>query len=67
MYRGNNAVMSVPADTELAAMLVPSCARANANEMMKTPNRAGPFAFFPVFGLIKKYESRFNGFQIGSP
>lgn len=66
-YRGSNAVISVPADTEFAAMFVPNCANAKAKEMMKTPNLAGPFAVLPVFGLIKKYESKFSGFQIGSP
>ncbi len=46
--------MSVPAETELAAMLVPNWARAKANEMMNTPNLAGPFAVSLVFGLTKK-------------
>lgn len=53
-YRGRRAVMSVPAETELAAMLVPNWANEKANEIMKTPNLAGPFAFFPVLGSIKK-------------
>lgn len=39
MKRGRRAVISVPADTELAAMLVPSWARANAVAMKNTPAR----------------------------
>lgn len=46
--------MSVPAETELAAMLVPSWARAKAKEMMKTPKRAAPLAVSPLLGLIRK-------------
>ena len=66
-HRGKSAVMSVPAETEFAAIFVPSCASAKAKDMMKTPNLAGPLAVAPVFGLTKKYDSRFNGFQIGCP
>ncbi len=53
--------MSVPADTELAAMLVPSWARVKAKDIMKTPKRAAPLA------PSRKLLSRFKGFQIGSP
>ena len=66
-YLGNKAVMSVPAETELAAILVPSWANANAKEIMKTPNLAGPFALSPLLGLIKKYPSSSSGFQMGFP
>lgn len=53
--------MSVPADTELAAIFVPSWARAKDVAMKKTPAR---FAEPPSF---KKEESKSRGFQIGSP
>ena len=66
-HRGKSAVMSVPADTEFAAIFVPNCASAKAKDIMNTPNLAGPLAVAPVFGLTKKYDSRFNGFQMGSP
>lgn len=61
MYRGASAVMSVPADTEFAAMLVPSCARAKAVAMKKTPARlADPPSW-------RNEVMRSRGFQIGGP
>ena len=60
-YRGRSAVRSVPAETELAAILVPSCARAKADAIMKTPNRVDPFA------LSRNLLSKSRGFQTGSP
>lgn len=53
--------MSVPAETELAAMLVPSWARANASAMKKTPAR---FLLVPSF---RNDCRRSRGFQIASP
>lgn len=41
---GSNAVKFVPADTELAAILVPSCARANPEAITKTPKRSAELA-----------------------
>ena len=57
----------MPADTELAAIFVPSWARVNPAAMMKTPKRAGPLALSPVSGFSKKKVRRSKGFQIGSP
>lgn len=48
-------------------MFVPNCANAKAKEMMKTPNLAGPFAVWPVFGLRRKYDSKLSGFHMASP
>lgn len=53
--------MSVPAETEFAAMLVPSWASAKAEAMKKTPAR---FDFVPS---LKKLVKRSRGFQIASP
>ena len=55
--------MSVPAETELAAMLVPSCARANAEAMMNTPRRERALAF----ASSRIWDRRSNGFQIVVP
>jgi hypothetical protein len=53
--------MSVPAETLLAAMLVPSWARAKAVAMKKTPARlAEPPS-------LRKDCRRERGFQMGSP
>ncbi len=60
-YRGSRAVISVPADTELAAMFVPSWARAKAAAMKKTPVR------FPEVPSSRKDWRSWRGFQIGSP
>lgn len=59
--RGRRAVRSVPAETELAAIFVPSCARAKANAIVKTPNLAAPLA--PSRNLLKIS----SGFQRVSP
>jgi len=53
--------MSVPAETELAAIFVPSWAKAKANAMMKTPKRS------PELAPSRKLLSRSKGFQIGTP
>lgn len=60
-YRGSRAVMSVPAEIEFAAILVPSCAKANADAITKTPKRVAPSAF------SRKRLNRSKGFQIGLP
>lgn len=60
-YLGNKAVISVPADTELAAMLVPSCARQKAAPMKKTP------ALFAEVPSSRKDWRSLRGFQMGSP
>lgn len=52
--------MSVPADTELAAMLIPSCARANAEALMNTPTRA----VVGASASSRIWDSRSSGFQI---
>lgn len=52
---------SVPAETELAAMFVPSCARAKPNAMKNTPAR---FAEEPS---SRKDCRRSSGFQIDVP
>lgn len=57
---GRRAVVSDPAETEFAAMLVPSWARANAVAMKKTPTR------FPDPPSAINFLSRSRGFQIGS-
>lgn len=53
--------MSVPADTEFAAILVPSCASAKAKAMKKTPAR------FQLPPSWRKDWRRSRGFHIGSP
>ena len=53
--------MSVPAETEFAAMLVPSWASAKARATKKTPAR-----FWWVPSLRNDWR-RSSGFQIGSP
>ena len=53
--------MSVPAETELAAMLVPSCARAKAALMIKTPKRS------PWLALPRNLPRRSRGFHTGPP
>jgi hypothetical protein len=60
-YRGMRAVKSVPAETELAEIFVPSCARANPVAMMKMPKR------WPELAPSRNMPSRSRGFQIGSP
>lgn len=57
IYRGSNAVMSVPADTELAERLVPSCASANPVAMMNTPNR------WPELAPSRNMPSKSSGFH----
>jgi hypothetical protein len=54
--------MSVPAEMEFAAMLVPSWATVKAAAMMKTPKRWPE----PLFSF-RKLSRRRRGFQIGSP
>lgn len=63
IHRGNNAVMSVPAEILFAAMLVPSWASVNAAAITKTPKRVAP----PAFGCSRKRWRRSSGSQIGSP
>ena len=53
--------MSVPAETLLAAMFVPSWARAKAAAIMNTPKRSAELA--PSSNL----PSNSRGFQIGCP
>lgn len=53
--------MSVPAETELAAMFVPNWARANAVAIKKTPARSLEVP------SSRKVWRRVRGFQIGSP
>lgn len=60
MNRGNKADISVPAEIEFAAMFVPSCARAKALEMTKTPNR------WPESARSRNLPRRSSGFQTGS-
>lgn len=60
MNRGRRAVVSEPAETEFAAMFVPSWARANAAAMKKTPVR------FPAPPSARNRLSRSMGFQMGS-
>jgi len=61
MYRGRRAVISVPAETLLAAILVPSWASAKAKAIKKTPAR---LLDVPSF---RNDCRRVRGFQIGSP
>src|SRR5690242_1574131 len=58
---GSNAVMSVPAEMEFAAILVPSCASVKAAEMTKTPKRC---ALPPS---SRKDSRTLRGSQTGSP
>src|SRR6478735_585814 len=58
--RGSKAVKSVPAETELAAMLVPSCARAKDVAMKKTPKRS------PELPSSMNLSRRSRGFQMAS-
>ena len=53
--------MSVPAETLLAAMLVPSWASAKAAAIMNTPKRSAELA------PSRSLASRSRGFQMGSP
>jgi hypothetical protein len=57
MYLGINADKSLPAETELAAMLTPSCASAKARAMKKTPQRVAELGF-----PSRNLPSRSNGF-----
>jgi hypothetical protein len=61
-YLGNSAVMSVPAETLLAAMLVPSWASTNAVAMMNTPKRSADVA-----SSRRNCERSSRGFQIAVP
>lgn len=61
IYLGNRAVISVPAETEFAAMFVPSCASVNAVAIKKTPTR---FCDDPS---ARNECRRSRGFQMGSP
>ena len=61
-YLGKRAVMSVPADTLLAAIFVPSCASTKEAAMTKTPKRVP----LPTFGSLRKRSSKSSGFQMGS-
>lgn len=58
--RGRRAVVSEPAETEFAAMLVPSWARAKAAAMKNTPVR------FPAPPSTMNRLSRSMGFQMAS-
>lgn len=60
MYRGRRAVRSVPAETELAEILVPSWARANPVAIIKIPKR------WPELAPFKNMPRRSRGFQTGS-
>lgn len=57
--RGKRAAMSVPADIELAEIFVPSCARAKAVEMIKTPNLS------PLLAPSRNLPKSSSGFQTG--
>ena len=61
MNRGSKAVISVPAETEFAAIFVPSWARAKDDAIKKTPTRV------PVPPSSKKNLRRSRGFQISWP
>ena len=45
MYLGINADKSLPAETELAAILTPSCASAKASAIKNTPHRVAELGF----------------------
>jgi len=45
IYLGINADKSLPAETEFAAMLTPSCARAKARAIKNTPHRVAELGF----------------------
>lgn len=61
MKRGRSAVISDPAETEFAAMFVPSCAREKAKAMKKTP------ALAPEPPSERKFDKISSGPQIVSP
>jgi hypothetical protein len=58
---GRSAVKLVPADTEFAAMLVLSCARANPVEITKTTNLSAGLA------TSRNIPKRVNGFHTACP
>lgn len=62
MKRGRRAMMSDPAETELAAIFVPSWARAKPRAMKNTPARVPESGF-----ASRKFDRRSSGFQMGSP
>lgn len=62
IHRGSRAVKSVPAEMLLAAMLVPSWARAKDAAMMKTPKRVAPV----TLGSSRNMVRRVRGDQMGS-
>lgn len=62
IHLGSNAVKSVPAEMELAAMFVPNCARVNAAAITNTPKRVAPL----TPGSSKNLVSNVSGDQIGS-
>lgn len=62
---GNKAVKSDPAETELAAILTPSCANVNDNAMKKTPALVAELAPSPL--LSRNLPSKSSGFHISSP
>ena len=62
-YRGSKAVISVPADTELAAMFVPSWANTKDAAITNTPNRVAPV----TLGSSRNNFSKVSGDQIGLP
>jgi len=57
MYRGSKADKSFPADTEFAAILTPSCAKANARAMKNTPQRVAELGL-----SLRKLLSKSSGF-----
>ena len=59
--------MSVPADTELAAMLVPSCARAKAAARAKTAMRERGLEVALSAGELRIWARRSRGFQTVVP
>jgi hypothetical protein len=52
-YLGINADKSLPADTELAAILTPSWARAKAKAIKKTPQRVAELGL-PSRNLLRR-------------
>ena len=59
MYRGSNADKSFPAETELAAIFTPSCAKANASAIKNTPARVAELGL-----SLRKALSKSSGFYI---
>ena len=57
IYRGIKADKSFPAETELAAMLTPSWARANASAIKNTPARVAELGL-----SLRKLFNRSRGF-----